>query len=328
MKLQATARAHANIAFVKYWGKRDLELNLPSAGSLSLTLEGLTTTTTVTFGGTASDSLVIDGSVTPGALGKALRVMAPIRERAGIDAPVLIESENNFPTGAGLASSASGLAALTKAAVRAAGLESSLTDAELSALARLGSGSACRSIFGGYVQWQAGAAADGSDSHAMTVFPPKHWDLRALVTVVQDRPKEVGSTAGMIHTEGTSPYHEAFVAQAEHDLEAARDAIANRDLTALGRVAERSCLRMHAAMLAGDPPLIYLTSESWQVIEAMRRLRAEGVPLFFTADAGPNVKIFCERPAMTDVEGALRRLACVKQVIQARPGAGAEVVEP
>lgn len=327
MKLRATAWAHANIALVKYWGKRDLELNLPSAGSLSLTLDGLTTTTTVTFGGAASDTLVVDGSVaTEPALGKALRVVAPVRDRAGIDSPVLIESENSFPTGAGLASSASGLAALAKAAIRAAGLD--LTDAELSVLARLGSGSACRSIFGGFVQWQAGTAEDGRDSHAVMLFPPEHWDLRTLVTVVEDRPKEVGSTAGMIRSQETSPYHEAFVAHADQDLTAAREAIAARDLAALGRVAERSCLRMHAAMMAGDPPLIYLTSESWQVIEAMLRLRADGVPLFFTADAGPNVKIFCEPVAMTDVEGALRRVACVKQVIQARPGAGAQVVEP
>jgi diphosphomevalonate decarboxylase len=132
----------------------------------------------------------------------------------------------------------------------------------------------------------------------------------------------------MIRTEGTSPYHGAFVHQADRDLSAAREAIADRDLTALGRVAERSCLRMHAAMMAGDPPLIYLTSESWQVIEAMLRLRAEGVPLFFTADAGPNVKVFCEPAVTATVEDALCRLTCVKQVIQARPGAGARLVEP
>ncbi len=188
---RATARACANIALVKYWGKRDAALNLPAAGSLSLTLAGLETTTTVRFAAAPADTLVIDGAVAgEKALLKAQRVLDLVRARAGLGAtPALVESANGFPTGAGLASSASGLAALTVAAARAAGL--ALAPEELSRLARVGSGSACRSLFGGFVEWSAGIAPDGSDSHARPVAPPEHWDLRVLVAVVQAEAKAV-----------------------------------------------------------------------------------------------------------------------------------------
>ena len=325
--MRATARAHANIAFVKYWGKRDAALNLPAAGSLSVTLAGLSTTTEVAFGGAGVDALVVDGEEQgPRPLRKALRVVEEVRACAGdaARAPVLITSRNDFPTGAGLASSASGLAALALAAARAAGL--ALTPQELSVLARRGSGSACRSIFGGYVQWDAGAAADGSDSHARQLHPPEHWDLRCVVAVVSDRPKAVDSTRGMIATGAQSPFFGAFVAQVEPDLAAARAAIAGRDLEGLARVAERSCLRMHAAMMAGDPALIYLAPESWQVINLARRLREEGLALLFTADAGPNVKLFCAPADEAALASAVEAQGCARRVIHARPGPGAEVV--
>ena len=317
----ATARAHANIALVKYWGKRDVALNLPAAGSLSMTLAGLTTTTTVRFGAPA-DSLLIDGR--PKGLDKAVRVFDAIRARAGIEAFAAAESSNDFPTGAGLASSASGLAALTVAAAAAADLD--LPAEELSAIARLGSGSATRSLFGGFARWNRGTRADGTDSHAVPLFGPDHWDLRVVVAVVSDSPKAVGSTEGMTRTRATSPYHQAFLDTVDADLEAATAAIAARDVAALGRVAERSCLRMHADMMAGDPALVYLRHQSWRVIEAVRTLQADGVPCFFTADAGPNVKVFCLPEAVETVREALLPLRCVKALVAAAPGPGARVI--
>jgi diphosphomevalonate decarboxylase len=323
--VRATARANSNIAFVKYWGKRDERLNLPARGSLSLTLQGLTTTTTVTFGG-GEDRLVINGALADDrALRKALRVVDLVRQRAGIEAAALIESQNSFPTGAGLASSASGLAALAAAAARAAGL--ALSPSELSALARVGSGSACRSVFGGYVEWRAGNAADGSDSHAYPLYPAEYWELGAVVALISGQPKGVDSTAGMRRTVDSSPYQAPFLEQVDNDLAAARVAIGARDLTALARVAERSCLRMHAAMIAADPPLIYLRPESWAVIEEVRRLRAAGTPAFFTADAGPNVKVFCAPDALEVVDRALTRLTGVQRTMRSRPGGGAEVID-
>lgn len=322
--MRATARAHANIALVKYWGKRDVALNLPAGGSLSMTLAGLTTTTTVAFDG-PEDVLILDGQPSgAGPLKKALAVVDILRERAGIRSPVRIESSNDFPTGAGLASSASGLAALTVATAAAAGLE--LPKATLSAIARIGSGSATRSLFGGFSEWRVGERPDGADSHAVPLFGPEHWDLRVVVAVVSAAKKHVGSTEGMNHTRDTSPFHQPYLASVPHDLDVARAAIAQRDLATLGRVAERSCLRMHALMMAADPALIYLRPQSWEVIFAVQELQRGGVPCFFTADAGPNVKVFCLPEAVETVRSALLELRAVTRLVGARPGPGAEVV--
>jgi diphosphomevalonate decarboxylase len=325
---RATARAHPNIAFVKYWGKRDARLNLPAAGSLSLTLAGASTLTTVSFGETERDELHLDGRPAAASeLAKAAPILDRVRALSGSRAPVRVASENDFPTGAGLASSASGLAALALAATRAAGLD--LSSVELSALARLGSGSACRSVFGGFVEWLPGAAADGHDSHGVPLFGVDHWDLRCLVAIVSEERKRVGSTLGMKATAESSPYHRPFLDGVPADLAEARHAIAARDIDRLGRVAERSCLRMHAAMMAADPPLLYLGPGSLAVMERVRSLRAEGVPLFFTADAGPNVKVFCEPEAVPWVREALEDLgAPVRRILDARPGPGAHEVAP
>jgi diphosphomevalonate decarboxylase len=321
---RVVARACTNIALVKYWGKRDVALNLPAAGSFSVTLDGLHTTTSVELAA-GDDRLVLNGVEDRTALAKARPVIDRVRALSGSRAALRIQSENTFPTSAGLASSASGLAALALAAARAVGL--ALAPGSLSALARLGSGSACRSVFGGFVEWRAGVAPDGSDSHAFPFRPPEHWDLRCVVALVSEGAKPTGSSAGMIGTAASSPYHAAFLASVAADLEAARDAVAARDLRALGRVAERSCLRMHAAMLAGEPPLLYLRPESWAVIEEVRRLQRAGVPLFFTADAGPNLKLFCEPDAEPAVVRALDALPAVRRTLAARPGPPAAVLE-
>ena len=324
--MKATALARANIALVKYWGNRDARLNLPAAGSLSVTLEGLETRTEVIPGGAALDSLVINGApVSPAALARAQRVMDAIRALASRDGePLLVESVNSFPTAAGLASSASGMAAL--AVATAAALELELPPEQLSALARLGSGSACRSVFGGFVLWCPGSRPDGSDSHGVPLHPAEYWDLRVVVVVVASQPKPVSSSHGMALTAATSPYHAAWLQGADLDLRQARAAISAKDLNALGPVAQRSCLRMHANMAAADPPLIYLSSSSWRVIEAVQRLKARGIPAFFTADAGPNIKVFCEAEAQAMVASEMGKIQGVKQIIHARPGKGAELV--
>jgi len=320
-----TARAHANIALVKYWGKRDSTLNLPAASSLSMTLAGLTTTTTVRFDDQETDRLILNGEQqSDGALKKIVPVLDAVRSRAGMSRCALVTSQNDFPTAAGLASSASAMAALALAASRAAGL--SLTDTECSQLARLGSGSAARSIFGGTVVWEAGTAQDGSDCIAHMAYPPEHWDLRVLVAVVSDQQKPIGSTEGMNHTRATSPFFQAYLDTVPQDIAQALAAIENRDVAALGVVAERSCLRMHATMMGADPPVQYLRSASHQIMNAVRRMRDEGAPVFFTADAGPNIKVFCEPSAVSTVRSTLEGMDGVTSIIQARIGPGAAVV--
>lgn len=328
--MEALAVAHPNIALVKYWGKRDSALNLPREGSLSLTLAGMESVTHVAFDGAfAADELVLGGNPAPEAsLRKARRILDEVRRRAGGRLAALharVESRNDFPTGAGLASSASGFAALACAAAGAAGLD--LSPAELSVLARLGSGSACRSVLGGFVEWKRGERADGTDSHAIAVAPRDHWDVVMLVAVVAEGPKGVSSTEGMERTRRTSPYYEPFLGSIPADLDAARAAVVARDLDALGVVMERNCLRMHAAMLAAEPALIYLRGGSLAVIERVGQLRADGARAYFTIDAGPNVKVLCARPAADAVERALATVPGVARVIRALPGDGARVVD-
>lgn len=324
MAMQATAKAYANIALVKYWGKRQAQGNLPEAGSLSLTLEGLSTTTRVCFEG-SGDVLWLDGELASEAeVRKIQPILDAIRKGAGLQRGARVETHNAFPTAAGLASSASGMAALTKAACAAAGL--SLSPTEQSAIARLGSGSATRSMFGGFVRWHAGTAADGSDSVAEQLYGPEHWDMRVVVAVISGQRKPMSSTRGMLHTQATSPYHTAWVGSVQTDLRAAQTAIGARDWAGLRAVAERSCLRMHADMMAADPPLVYLQPESWSVIQTVWSLRQQGVQLLFTADAGPNIKVFCDPAGLERVRAALAAHAAVSQTLVARPGSGAHLV--
>jgi diphosphomevalonate decarboxylase len=324
---RAVAEANTNIALVKYWGKRDARLNLPAVGSLSLTLEGLTTRTEVRFDGALdADALTLNQEPTGGEplrrIGKFLDL---VRERAGIRERAQVISANNFPTAAGLASSASAFAALALAATRAAGVE--LPTRELSQLARRGSGSAARSIFGGFVHLHRGKAADGSDCFAEPVEGATEWGVRLVVGVTGEGKKETLSTDGMQHTAETSPYYAQWLATSEPDLAAARQAIAARDLEALGVVTERSCLAMHASAMAARPAVVYFVGATVDGFRAVQAMRKGGLPAWFTCDAGPHVK------ALTDAahaDAVAERLAQVPGVLRTRvcaPGPEARLLE-
>ena len=325
-----TAFAGTNIALVKYWGKRDTALNLPATGSLSLTLDRLGTRTTVHFDGHgdagATDRIVMNGA--PADTATAARVSAfldRVRARAGSSARAFVTTENGVPTASGLASSASGFAALAIAATRAAGL--TLPPDELSVLARLGSGSAARSIFGGFVEMARGERADGTDAAARPLAVGQGWDVRLVVAVTAAGPKPMGSTAAMDHTARTSPYHAAWLASVDGDLADARAAIAARDLPSLGAVAERSALRMHASAMAADPAIIYWNPATLAAIAGVRALRDRGVPVFFTIDAGPHVKALCAAQHADEVAAALAAVPGVIKTLTAGPGPGARVLE-
>lgn len=323
----ATAEACANIALVKYWGKRDAALNLPSAGSLSVTLSALRTRTSVHFDSALpADRLVVDGQERSGAaIDRAERVLDLVRAEAGITAKATVESRSTFPYGAGLASSASGMAALAVAAAAAAGLPLSL-DA-LAVLARRGSGSATRSLHGGFVEWRAGERADGADSHGVPLAGADHWDLRVLVALVDAGEKAVSSTEGMGHTARTSPYQAAWLGTVAGDLAEARTAIAARDLERLGVVAERSALRMHAAMIGADPALLYWHGATVDTIHAVRGLRSRlGLAAWLTIDAGPHVKVLTTPEDAPAVATALTALPGVRDVVESAVGGPAHVV--
>jgi diphosphomevalonate decarboxylase len=326
-----TARAGTNIAFVKYWGKRDKVLNLPATGSLSLTLADLGSETTVRF---AEDAGLPDGkdrvlfAGAPAEDKVARRVcgfLDLVRARAHVRLPAEVSTTNSVPTAAGLASSASGFAALALAATRAAGLH--LSPVELSVLARRGSGSAARSMFGGFVEMIAGVALDGSDAHAQQLLGPQAWDLRLVVAITTRAKKPLGSTEAMERTAMTSPYYPAWIASTQRDLVEARAAVAGCDLGKLGAIAERSALRMHACAMSAEPAIIYWNPATLAAVRAVLDLRAAGTAGYFTIDAGPHVKVLCATGDAPAVAAALGKVPGVESTIITAPGPGAQIIE-
>ena len=323
--LKATAIACANIAFIKYWGKRDAELNLPANASISMNLDRLTTVTTVEFSPDYDDDLVVlDGRDERGE--SRQRIVAHldrVRAMAGLRARARVISENSFPTGAGLASSASGFAALSLAASRAAGLE--LSEKELSILARFGSGSACRSIPGGFSEWTAGTCSE--DSFAKQIAPPEHWDLRDVIAIVSRAHKRVGSTEG--HSLATTSHlHQARVASVTDRLGQAKAALLGKDLATLGRLIEEDAVSMHAVMMTSRPPIYYWLPSSIRLINEVQAWRAGGLEVYFTFDAGPNVHLICQAANQAEVERRLESIKGVLEVIVGGPGPGARVIAP
>jgi len=319
----ATAQANPNIAFIKYWGNRDNTLRLPSNGSISMNLDGLYTRTTVSFQPSLPyDELIINGHEVMGhGLDRIAYILDIIRGMANIHARAEVMSENNFPSGAGIASSASAFAALALAGSTAAGL--SLSEPELSRLARRGSGSASRSIPGGFVEWQAGTSEE--DSFAFTIAGPDHWDLMDCVAIVSAAHKKTGSTEG--HSIApTSQLQAARVADAPRRLEICHRAILERDFDAFAAIVELDSDMMHAVMMTSTPALHYWKPASLDVMHCVRGWRAEGMQVCYTVDAGPNVHVICLEDQSQVVEQKLREIPGVQNVLVARPGGAAQVV--
>jgi len=324
MRYQATAQAGSNIAFIKYWGNVDDALRLPLTHSLSMTLDTAITTTTVTFDpALTADIFVMNGEPILGeALERVSRHLDHLRGLAGVSWRAKVVSVNAFPTGSGIASSASGFAALTVAA--AAALDLDLTRRELSAYARLGSGSAARSIFGGYAELVTGARHE--DAYAVQVEPPEHWLLVDVVAIVSKHPKKVGSTGGhkLAHT---SPLNSARLAHVQTAIARARTAIHTRDIEMLGHIMELDALTMHAVMMTSSPSLLYWEPGTLTVMHAVRQWREEGIPVYFTIDAGPNVHVITLPEYADDVAERVRALPAVQDLLICRTGPGARVVQ-
>ncbi len=318
------ARARANIALAKYWGKSDLALNLPAVPSVSVTLDPMITDTRVSLDARLSaDELFLGGApANEKETKRAARVLERIRGEAGAKDHAKVESANQFPTASGLASSASGFAALVAAARRAYGLPRD--PAHESALARWASASAARSIFGGFVSLPAGVPGDDSLT-AIQLHPASHWDVRLTVAVITEARKDVGSTDGMGLSKETSPYYDAWVAAAPAMAKAIEEAIAARDLTTLGPLTEHSFASMHALALSTSPPTLYFQPASLAALATIRKLRADGVPVFATMDAGPHVKALSHAEDAPRVKAALEATQGVLRILEARPGPDVEV---
>lgn len=294
--MRATALANSNIAIIKYWGKRDEKLILPRNSSLSFTMdEQLQTKTTVEFNDSYDNDMVyIDNEkANEKETARVSAFLDLIREKAGISSKATVISKNTFPKAAGMASSASAFAALAAAASKAAGLNLSLT--EISILARQGSGSAIRSIYGGAVKWEMGKKADGSDSIAVQVVSKGHWpEIRNVIGLLTKKEKKVSSRAGMAETVKTSTLYEARLAHVHERLAVAEDAIKKKDFNRLAEVIMRESDNMHAVMLDTYPPIIYLNDTAKAVMESVIEFNAkkgENV-IAYTFDAGPNPHLY------------------------------------
>nr|WP_272106680.1 diphosphomevalonate decarboxylase [Staphylococcus sp. NRL 22/194] len=294
MKQSGKARAHTNIALIKYWGKADEALIIPMNNSLSVTLDRFYTETQVTFDETLShDQLVLNGEeVDAKESAKIQRYMDMIRKEAGITTHALIESENFVPTAAGLASSASAYAALAGACNEA--LQLGLSDKDLSRLARRGSGSASRSIFGGFAEWEKGH--DDATSYAHSI-DANGWedDLAMIFIVINNKSKKVSSRSGMSLTRETSRFYQYWLNHVDENLKDTKDAISKKDFKRMGEVIEANGLRMHATNLGAQPPFTYLVPESYEAMRIVHECREAGLPCYFTMDAGPNVKVLIEK---------------------------------
>lgn len=325
MPLKVSVTAPSNIAFVKYWGARDLDEALPVNASISMTLSECVTVTTVEFveGSDRADRVELvrpDGALVPPPPAfheRAVRHLGRIRRWARRDGGFRIATRNSFPTASGLASSASGFAALTLAATRALDLD--LTSAERSSLARMsGSGSAARSVLGGYVEWSPDADGAG---HAVEIAPASHWDLRDVIAVVDRGEKDVSSLEGHRRAP-TSPHFEARLRLLPERIGVTRRAIADRDLATLGPVLEEEAIELHLIAMSSRPPIFYWKPGTLEVLGTLRRLRGEGLEAWATMDAGANVHVICPPRAEGDVLRALEGVRGVGSIVLDGVGEG------
>jgi diphosphomevalonate decarboxylase len=315
------ARACANIALAKYWGKVDEALNLPAVPSVSVTLDALVTETTITVDPALDGDVVeLDGAARGGEdAARAVELLERVRAMAGVATRAHVETVNRFPTASGLASSASGFAALAAAAVRAYGVDAS--PAVLSAMARRSSASAARSIFGGFVELPAGAPGDDTLA-ARPLAPRDHWDVAVVIALASTTRKKTGSRDGMNETARTSPYYPAWLGVAPRYCHEVREGVLARDLERVGRAMEASTYAMHASAWAAVPAVRYARAATMTLLDAVEALRIAGTAAYATMDAGPHVKVLCMASDAPAVQRALEATGAAVEVRVARPGDG------
>jgi diphosphomevalonate decarboxylase len=294
--------------------------------SVSVTLSGLRTRTSVRFDAAlAGDDVMLDGAAaTPGPRARVVELLDRVRAASNDRRRAYVRSRNDFPTASGLASSASGFAALALASVRAAGLDWSVE--RVSDLARRSSASAGRSLFGGFVELDAGRLGAPADTvlSARPVAPADHLPLVVLVCVATEAPKDVGSSDGMRVTMARSPYAQAWLEQAPRLHARLRDALVARDFATVGELAEASCFAMHASAIAAG--VTYWNGATLAAIAAIRALRAGGVAVFASIDAGPHVKALTHATDVARARAALQSVPGITRILDARPGEGAHLV--
>lgn len=318
---KASYRAFTNIALIKYWGKRNELLFLPLTSSLSLTLDAFYTDTTIEFNPEFEADIFILNGVEQGLeeTQKVGRFVDLFREAANISLRVKVTSVNHVPTAAGLASSSSAFAALASACNAALNL--GLDNRELSIYARQGSGSATRSLFGGFVIWHKGKDDDSQSSYAESI-DDADWDIGMLFVVVNAKEKKISSRQGMAHTRDTSPFYQLWPSEVENDLAKIIPAIKEHDFETVGAIAEHNAMKMHASILASNPSFTYFEPESLVAMQIVKELREEGIPCYVTMDAGPNVKVLGRLSQMDQIIARFKQDFASDQLILAKAGNG------
>lgn len=323
--LTTRAYAHTNIALIKYWGKLDSDLNLPATGSLSLTLNGFGTQTEISFTENPQDIFFLNDVKKDGVpLLRVQKFLDVVRSMAQSTARCLVRSKNEVPTKSGLASSASGFAALAMACNQHFDLKLNKTD--LSRLARVGSGSAARSIFGGFALMHAGVLADSNSGFAESIEASPKLDVCLIVVQCSHAEKQMSSTEGMNHTARTSPFYKSWIESHDQDLNQATQAVKDGNLPVLGKLMEHSTLKMHATMLAAEPGFSYIEPLTLTVINQVRKLRKSGYNCYFTMDAGPHVKVLCPTSEAKAIASDLRNISDITQINISPLGPGAFVI--
>lgn len=319
--MKATAKAPSNIAFVKYWGRKDEVLRLPENGSISMCLSGLQTTTTVEFGDFENDFVQFNKKIEDLENNRAIKHIDRIRKLAKINLKTKIITQNNFPTGTGLSSSASGFAALTVAASAAAGLK--LSEKELSILARQGSGSACRSIPDGFVEWLDGNTSE--TSFAKSIFSADYFDIADIVTVVSIDKKFLATSEAQ-KSARTSPFFETRLKNIKGKINRVKKAIEDKNFSESGELIETEALEFHSILFTSNPPLFYWTPQTVSVMKYVQNLRREGLECYFTINTGQDVHVLCKKTDSEKVAEKLKELGEVKETIINFPATGARLV--
>lgn len=321
--MKATAKAPANIAFIKYWGRKDEVLRLPANNSISMNLSGVFSITTVEFlKGLGADKIeILEESLDGRGKERISCHLDRIRLLAGIKTFAKVVTKNNFPKGTGIASSASGFAALTVAAASAAGLK--LSQKQLSILARQGSGSACRSIPDGFVEWKAGNSS--KSSYAYSLFPPDWWEIKDVIAIVGETTKKVSSSEGHVLTE-SSPFYKARLLGMKEKIRKIKRALEKKDFQKFGEIVEQEAINMHAVMMTSTPPLLYWLPKTLEIIMSVQDWRDNGLSIYFTIDAGPNIHLICQEEDEQKVIKHLEDIKGLKEIISNKPTKGAHLM--
>ncbi|OGE32518.1 diphosphomevalonate decarboxylase [Candidatus Daviesbacteria bacterium RIFCSPHIGHO2_02_FULL_36_13] len=322
--MKATAIAPTNIAFTKYWGKKNEKLRLPENGSISMCLSDLLTTTTVEFSPEfKKDQITInDDELEADEAERVVKHLDRVRRLAGIEYKSRVVSTNSFPSGTGLSSSASGFAALTLAAASAVGLK--LSEKELSILARQGSGSACRSIPSGFVEWLDGNTSESS--YAKTIFPANHWAIADVVAIVSEGKKEISSSEGQ-KSVSSSPFMKTRQSHMRKKNILVKKLIKEKNFKEFGELLEAEALELHTIMLTQRPALIYWTPGTLKIMKLVGHWRNERLSVYFTINTGQDIHLICEQKNIRKLKNKLKKLDFVKEIIINTPGEGARLTQ-